>query len=98
MASPQSYLDNLENLRLVVSVALEHAQKNRDQLTKNGTGEQMRRAERLISKIRTLAEQFEKEFYVLESLFPKTRSSAGDPWVSLLIFGGQYEERGVFIS
>jgi hypothetical protein len=68
MASPQSYLDNLENLRLVMSVALEHAQKNRDQLMKNGTGEQMRRAERLISKTRTLAEQLEKEFNVLESL------------------------------
>jgi hypothetical protein len=78
MASPQSYLDNLENLRAVMSVALEHAQKNCDQLMKNGTGEQMRRAERLIGKIRTLAEQLEKEFNVLESLITKMRSSAGD--------------------
>ena len=82
MASPQSYLDNLENLRLLMSVALEHAQKNRDQLMNNGDGEEMRRAERLISKIRTLAEQLEKEFNVLESLITKTRSSAGDPSVS----------------
>jgi hypothetical protein len=82
MAGPQNYIDNLENLRLVMSVALEHAQKNRDQLMKNGTGEQVRRAERLISKIRTLAEQLEKEFNVLESLITKTRSSAGDPSVS----------------
>ena len=81
MAS-QNYLDNLENLRLVMSVALEHAQKNRDQLMKNGTGEQVRQAERLISKVRTLAEQLEKEFNVLESLITKARSLPGDPSVS----------------
>jgi len=82
MAGPQSYLDNLENLRLVMSVALEHTQKNRDQLVKNGTGEQVRQAERLISKVRTLAEQLEKEFNVLESLITKARSSSGGPSVS----------------
>ena len=82
MASPQNYLDNLENLRFVMSVALEHAQQNRDQLMKNGTGEQLRQAERLISKVRTLAEQLEKEFNVLESLITKTLSSPGDPSVS----------------
>ena len=81
MASPQSYLDNLENLRVVMSVGLKHAQKNRDQLMKNGTGEQLRRAERLISKVRTLAEQLEKEFNVVESLIAKLRSSSGDPSV-----------------
>jgi hypothetical protein len=50
MAGPQNYIDNLENLRLVMSVALEHTQKNRDQFLKNSTGEQVRQAERLISK------------------------------------------------
>ena len=29
MADPQSFLDNLKNLRLVISVALEHTQENR---------------------------------------------------------------------
>jgi len=81
MTGPQSYLDNLENLRLVMSVALEHTHKNRDQLVKNGTGEQVRQAERLISKVRTLAEQLEKEFNVVESLIAKLRSSSGDPSV-----------------
>ena len=75
MAGPQSYLDNLENLRLVMSVALEHAQKNRDQLLRHGTGEQVRQAERSISKLRSLAEELEKEFNVLESLITKARNS-----------------------
>ena len=82
MAGPQNYIDNLENLRLVMSVALEHTQKNREQLLKNGTGEQVRQAQRLISKVRSLAEQLEKEFNVLESLISKARSSPGDPSVS----------------
>lgn len=77
MAGPQSYLDNLENLRLVMSVALEHAQKNREQLLKNGTGEQVRQAERSISKVRSLAEELEKEFNVLESFITKARNSPG---------------------
>jgi electron transfer flavoprotein alpha subunit len=82
MAGPQNYIDNLENLRLVMSVALEHTQKNRDQFLKNSTGEQVRQAERLISKGRGLAEQLEKEFDALESLITKARSSPGDPSVS----------------
>ena len=82
MAGPQSYLDNLENLRLVMSVALEHAQKNRDQLLRNGTGEQVRQAERSISKVRSLAEELEKEFNVLESLITKARNSPFGPSMS----------------
>ena len=82
MAGPQSYLDNLENLRLVMSVALEHAQKNREQLLKNGTGEQVRQAERSISRVRSLAEELEKEFKVLESLITKARNSSGGPSMS----------------
>jgi hypothetical protein len=82
MAGPQNYIDNLENLRLVMSVALEHTQKNRDQFLKNGTGEQVRQAERLVNKVRSLAEQLEKEFNVLESLVTKARSSPADPSVS----------------
>ena len=60
MAGPQNYIDNLENLRLVMSVALEHTQKNHDQLMKNGTGEEMRQAEPLISKVRTLRSSWRK--------------------------------------
>jgi hypothetical protein len=38
MVDAQSFLDNLENARLAMSVALEHTQENRDQFVKNGTG------------------------------------------------------------
>jgi hypothetical protein len=41
MVDAQSFLDNLENVRLGISVALEHTQENRDQFVKNGTGEQV---------------------------------------------------------
>jgi hypothetical protein len=50
MVDAQSFLDNLENARLAMSVALERTQENRDQFVKNGTGEQVRQAERSISK------------------------------------------------
>src|SRR6266404_3737676 len=41
MADPQSFLDNLKNLRLVLSVALEHTQQNRNQFLKSATPEQL---------------------------------------------------------
>ena len=65
MADPQSFLDNLKNFRLVMSVALEHAQENRDQFLKSATGEQLRQAEIAISKVRSLAGLLEKELQVL---------------------------------
>jgi hypothetical protein len=46
---------------------------------KNGTGEQVRQAERSISKVRALAEQLEKEFTILVDLIDKARSSPGTP-------------------
>ncbi|HXL09103.1 MAG TPA: hypothetical protein VN966_02685 [Candidatus Bathyarchaeia archaeon] len=67
MADPKSFLDNLKNLRLVMSVALEHTQENRDQFLTSATGEQLRQAEIAISKVRSLAELLEKEFQVLET-------------------------------
>jgi hypothetical protein len=67
MADPQSFLDNLKNFRLVMSVALEHAQENRDQFLTSATAEQLRQAEIAISKVRSLAELLEKEFQVLET-------------------------------
>lgn len=69
------FLDNLENVRLAVSVALELTQENRDQFVKTGTGEQLRQAERSISKVRSLTEQLEKEFNILRDLIDKARSS-----------------------
>ena len=74
MASPQNFLDNLENLRLVMSVALDHTQRNLDRFVENATGVEMRRAEGSISKIRSLAEQLEKEFNMLEYSVAKVRS------------------------
>ena len=67
MADPESFLDNLKNLRLVMSVALEHTQQNRDHFLKSATREQVRQAEISISKVRSLAEQLEQEFKVLET-------------------------------
>jgi hypothetical protein len=75
MAERQSFLDNLENLKLVMSVALEYTQGNLHDFVKNATGVQTRHAERLISQIRSLAEQLEKEFTSLERLLTKARSN-----------------------
>jgi hypothetical protein len=73
MAATRSFLDNLANLRLVLSVALEHIQANRDQFVKSGTAEQMRQAQTLINKIQTLAEELNKEFTALENLVAQQR-------------------------
>jgi hypothetical protein len=71
MADGQSFLDNLKNLRLVLSVALEHVQANRNQFVKDATGNQVRHFERSITQIRILAEQLEREFNTLEYLIAK---------------------------
>jgi hypothetical protein len=68
MAAPQNFLDNLENLRLVASVALEHVQNNRDQFAKSATGVQVRQAEKAISQVRVLTVQLEREFTILQYL------------------------------
>jgi hypothetical protein len=73
MAASRSFLDNLANLRLVMSVALEHLQANREQFVKSPSGEQIRQAETLISKIRSLAEELEREFKLLESALSRQR-------------------------
>jgi hypothetical protein len=67
MPDPQNFLDNLTNLRLVMSVSLEYLQTNRDQFLKTAAGQQVRQAERTISNIRSLAEQLEQEFRALET-------------------------------
>jgi len=66
MAAPQNFLDNLENLQIVMSIALEHVQDNRDQFAKSATGVQVRQAEKSIHQIRVLITQLEKEFTILE--------------------------------
>ena len=67
MPDPQNFLDNLTNLRLVMSVSLEYLQANRDQFLKAAAGQQVRQAERTIGNIRSLAEQLEQEFRALET-------------------------------
>ena len=66
--SRQNFLDNLEHLRLVTSVALEHVQDNRDEFAKSATGIQLRQAEKSISQVRVLVVQLEKEFTILQYL------------------------------
>ena len=67
MAAPRSFVDNLANLRLVMSVALEYIQANRDQFLKTTSGEERRQAETLIKKVRSLSDELEREFKLLES-------------------------------
>ncbi len=71
MTEPNSFVDNLKNLRLVMSVALEHMQENRNQFVKNATGNQVRQAERTLSQIRTFADRIETESNTLEYLIEK---------------------------
>jgi hypothetical protein len=66
--APQNFLDNLEHLRVVTSVALEHVQDNRDEFARSGTGIEVRRAEKAISQLRVLMMQLEKEFTILQYL------------------------------
>jgi hypothetical protein len=68
MADPKSFLDNLKNLRLVMSVAVEHIQENRNRFVKNATASQVRQFEKSISQIRTFADRMETEFNTLEYL------------------------------
>jgi len=75
MADPKSFLDNLKNLRLVMSVAFEHIQANRNRFVKDANGSQVRQFDRTIGQIRILAEQIEKEIDTLEYLIAKRPSS-----------------------
>ena len=75
MVGPQSFLDNLENLRLTTGVALEYIQEHLQDFARSATPSEMRQTERLISKIRTLSEQLEREFALLERTLSKTRTN-----------------------
>lgn len=71
MADSRSFLDNLKNLRIVTSVALEHIQENHNQFVTDATGSQLRDFERYVSQIRSLTEKLEKEFDTMEYLLSK---------------------------
>jgi hypothetical protein len=77
MADATSFLDNLKNLRLVMSIALEHLQEDRNLFVKDATGNQAREFERSISQIRTLADRIETEFNTLEYLVSKRPPKMG---------------------
>lgn len=71
MADPKRFLDNLKNLRLVTSVALEHIQANLTHFVKDATANQLQQCDKSINQIRTLSEQLEREFNTLEYLIGK---------------------------
>lgn len=72
-ASPINFLDNLKNLTVVMSVALEHVQGNRDQFAKSATNVQARQAEESISTVRDLSVRLDREFTILEYLLAEGR-------------------------
>ena len=67
MTEPKSFLENLTNLRLVMSVALEHIQANLTPFVRDASTK-LRQCDTSISQIRTLAEHLEREFNTLEYL------------------------------
>lgn len=79
MAEVRNFLDNLKNLRLVTSVALEHIQENRNEFVKGATEGQLRQFERYITNIRTLVHQLEKEFNTTEYLVAKRLRNTSAP-------------------
>ena len=74
MVGPQNFLDNLENLRLTTGVALEYLQDHVSGFAKSASSEETRHAERLISKIRILSEQLEREFAALDRVLSRART------------------------
>ena len=79
MADARSFLDNLKNLRLVMSVAVEHMQGNRDRFVKDATPSQVRQFEKSVGQIRTFADRIETEFNTLEYLIGKRREQGREP-------------------
>ena len=62
----QNFLDNLENLRIVTSTALEYVQDKRDEFVESATRIQVRQAEKSICDVRILIVQLEREFTILQ--------------------------------
>ena len=63
---------------MVISVALEHTQENRNQFVKSATGDQVRQVEKSISQIRAFADRIETEFNTLEYLVSKQSTEAAE--------------------
>ena len=72
MVDAQSFLDNLENARLAMSVALEHTQENRDQFVKNGTGLRLKTTWNLVTQKDTFRFNLRRIYSV--SILPLARS------------------------
>jgi len=71
MSGTQRFLDNLEYLRTVVSVAVDHVETKREEFAKNANADEVLRVEQTISGIRSRVEVLEKELHALEHTFPK---------------------------
>jgi hypothetical protein len=68
MAGPMSFIDNLKNLQIVMSVAVQHVQENRNQFVKDATADQAQQADTAIREILTFAQQLKREFSMLDSV------------------------------
>ena len=66
MSGTQRFLDNLEYLRTVASVAVEHVETKREEFAKSATADEVLQVERTISGIRSRLEVLEKELRALE--------------------------------
>jgi hypothetical protein len=76
MADSRNFLDNLKNLRVVMSVALEHVRQNHDHFVKDVAVNEVTEFEMSVSQIRMLAEQLEMELSTLEYLIAKRPSNS----------------------
>lgn len=66
MSASQSFLDNLQNLHTVASVALDHLQINREAFANHATMDEKLKVESAIHSIRALIDALEREFRALE--------------------------------
>lgn len=73
MATSKNVLDNLKNLRLVMSVALEHVRENHNQFMHDATRREVEEFEMSVGQIRWLAEQLDLELVTLECELAKRR-------------------------
>ena len=72
-SDPQTFLDNLKNLGVVLSEALLHFQDGGDEFAGHANGEQLRQFERFVTEVRVSAERLEREFNFLEYRVAKRR-------------------------
>jgi hypothetical protein len=64
--SSLNFVDNLEFLRTITSVALERVQDNRNEFVTSATSVHVRETAKCICELRKLATQLESEFKILE--------------------------------